>query len=178
MDGLSPSVVSLTAALAAMLVVAVLVVAGRNVGPNKTGWRHIRPSAMHWTGFALCGALALFMAYIWLFVGSSRPDSADQMRILFWLTLFFACGSALMGWSILHVRLAGIQWRGSVIAQPSRSGDVSKHDFSAITSVRKDLLGRAVISFADGQNAKLDVYAQGADQLLEALDQAGYLQLR
>lgn len=170
MDGLSPSVVSLTAALAAMLVVGVLVIAGRNVQPTKTGWRHIRPSAMHWTGFGLCGGLAFFMAYVWLFVGSSRPDGAEQMRILFWLTLFFACGSALMGWAILQVRKAGLHWRGSVIAFHGPQGGLAKYDFASVVSVRKDWLGRAEILFEDGLSANLDVYAAGAEQLLDAMD--------
>lgn len=178
MANLPLSLVSLSAALVAMLVVAVLVVAGRNAATGTHGWRQIRPSAMHWTGLLLCGGLALLMGYIWFFVGSSRPDGAQQMRILFWLTLFFAVGSALMGWAILQVRRAAVEWRGKVIAFRTPEGDRGRRPFEEVVSVRKDLLGRAVIAFVDGQNAKLDLYAQGADQLLEALDKAGRLQRR
>lgn len=169
MAALPLPLVSLSAALVAMLVVAALILVGRNAAPGTHGWRQIRPGAMHWTGLILCGGLALFMAYIWLFVGSSRPDGAQQMRILFWLTLFFAVGSVLMGWAILQIRSSGIEWRGSVIAFRDSRGSRTKYGFDEVASVRKDWLGRAVIGFADGRMTKLDLYATGADQLIEAL---------
>lgn len=178
MANLPLPLVALSAALVATLVVAALPVTGRNASPGTHGWRRIRPGAMHWTGFGLSAALALFMAYIWIFVGSTRPDGAAQMRILFWLLLFFACGSALMGWAILQIRRAGIEWRGSVIACRQPDGARHKHGFDDVASAYRDWAGRLVIRFADGTQTKLDTYATGADQLIDALDAAGCLQRR
>jgi len=170
--------VSAGAALLAMLVVGLLVATGRSTSPGTHGWRQIRPGAMHWTGFGLSAALALFMGYVWMFVGSTRPDGAAQMRILFWLILFFAGGSALMGWAILLIRRAGIEWRGSVIACRQPDGVRHKHGFDDVACVHRDWTGRLVIRFANGTQAKLDTYATGADQLIDALDTAGCLQRR
>lgn len=178
MANLPASFVSVAAALLAMLVVGLLVITGRSVAPGTHGWRQIWPSAMHWTGLILCGGLALFMGYIWLFVGSTRPDGAAQMRILFWLILFFAGGSVLMGWAILQIRQAGIEWRGTVIALRRAKGVRLKHGFEDITSVRRDWLGRVAIRFADGTGVQLDTYAAGAEELIDALDAAGCLQHR
>jgi hypothetical protein len=178
MANLPASLVSIAVVLLAMLVVGLLVVADRSVAPGTLGWRPIRPSAMHWTGFILSAGLALFMAYIWLFVGSSRPDGAQQMRILFWLILFFAGGSVLMGWATLQIRRAGIEWRGSIIALYRPKGACLKLSFDDIMSVRRDWLGRVVIRFADGTGTHLDRYAKGAEELIDALDAAGCLQHR
>ncbi len=170
--------VSVIAALLATLVVGLLVATGRSTSPGTHGWLQIRPGAMHWTGFSLSAALALFMGYIWIFVGSTRPDGAAQMRILFWLILFFAGGSILMGWAIVQIRQAGIEWRGTVIALRRPKGVRLKHGFEDITSVRRDWLGRVAIGFVGGTRVHLDTYATGADQLIEALDAAGCLQRR
>lgn len=178
MATLPASLVCVGAALLAMLVVGLLVIAGRTAALGTYGWRQIRPGAMHWTGFGLSATLALFMAYIWLFVGSSRPDGAAQMRILFWLILFFAGGSVLMGWAIHQARRAGIEWRGTIIALRGPSGVRLKYGFDVITSVRRDWMGRVILHFADGLRAPLDTYATGAAQLLDALDAAGCLQRR
>ena len=178
MANLPAPFVSVIAALLAMLVVGLLVGTDRSVAPGTHGWRHIRPGAMHWTGFGLSAALALFMGYIWIFVGSTRPDGAAQMRILFWLILFFAGGSVLMGWAILQIRRAGIEWRGSVIACRQSDGARRKHGFDDVACTHRDWLGRLVIRFADGTQTKLDTYATGADQLIDALDAAGCLQRR
>jgi hypothetical protein len=178
MANLPAPFVSVGAALLAMFVVGLLVAAGRSTSAGTHGWRQIRPGAMHWTGFGLSAALALFMGYIWLFVGSNRPDGAAQMRILFWLILFFAGGSILMGWAIVQIRQAGIEWRGTVIALRRPKGVRLKHGFEDITSVRRDWLGRVAIGFVDGTRVHLDTYATGADQLIDGLDAAGCLQRR
>ena len=132
MANLPAPFVSVIAALLAMLVVGLLVATDRSVAAGTHGWRHIRPGAMHWTGFCLSAAIALFMGYIWIFVGSTRPDGAAQMRILLWLILFFAGGSVLMGWAILQIRRAGIEWRGSVIACRQSDGARRKHGFEDV----------------------------------------------
>ena len=62
--------------------------------PDKTGWRSIKPSAMHWTGVLLGTGLVL-MNYVRVFVGSSRADAESRMNILTRLIVAFALGTIL-----------------------------------------------------------------------------------
>jgi small-conductance mechanosensitive channel len=163
-DWARPIVVGLIAAV----IVSVLAAVGGKAQPDKKGWRLVAPSAMHWTGILLGGGLVLLMGYVRLFVGSSRPDSDTQMTILTWLILAFALCTIVTGWSMVRIRRQAIRWRGTRLVYNLRREE-REVDLSTISETSNDLIGGAVVHFADGTVLRLDPYARGARELLEAL---------
>ena len=97
-------------------VVAALGAASATSQPDHRGWHVIAPSPMHWTALWLSAALSGFMTYIYLFVGSTRPDGAHQMQVLFWLIVVFGLGTIVSAVSIRLVRRSAVRWRGATIA--------------------------------------------------------------
>ena len=79
----------LVSGLVGAVVVFVLSMLATRAPEDKSGWRRIVPSPMHWTGVGLGTAMVLLMAYVRLFVGSSRADAERQMAILSWLIAAF-----------------------------------------------------------------------------------------
>jgi hypothetical protein len=164
MDWARPIIVGLVATV----LVAVLAAAGGKTALDKRGWRLIAPSAMHWTGILLGAALTLLMGYVRLFVGSTRPDADTQMTILTWLIVAFALCTILTAWSMITIRRQAIRWRGMRLVY-NRRGEERQVDLSTVSRIGHDLLGRAVLRFADGTVLRLDSYARGARELIEAL---------
>ncbi|HRK18539.1 MAG TPA: hypothetical protein PK970_06255 [Hyphomicrobiaceae bacterium] len=137
--------------------------------PDDRGWRHITPGAMHWTGTVLGAGLFFFMAYIWLFVGSTRSDGAAQMRILFWLTIAFGLGTMVSAFSIQAIRRDRVSWRGNIVRFAGAGGSV-RVDLEQVRGLRPGFLAYAV-DFQDGVRVRIDPYANGAAQLLDLINE-------
>ena len=161
---------NIVAGLAAAVILAVLAALGGKAPPDKAGWRSIKPSSMHWTGVTLGTGLVLLMAYVRLFVGSSRPDAESQMNILSCLIVAFALGTIAVALSMAAIRRQGLRWRGSRLVF-HRGGREHEADLDAVTGLRTNALGQAMLSFGDGTTLRLDPYARGAAQLIEAVEQ-------
>jgi hypothetical protein len=162
---------SLLFGLIAMFVVALLTAVGRRASQGPKGWRRIEPSALHWTALILSGALALMMAYVYLFVGSSRPDGPQQMRILFWLMLAFSVGTCIAALQIGWLQRVAVCWRGDMI-EFGPKGRRQRRSLGAVVEARNDWLGRVKLSFDDAAVLAIDPYARGAEQLLEGIEDA------
>lgn len=148
-------------------IVHMLCLLGLQSRPDYHGWRSITPGAMHWTGLGLSTALTALFAYVWLFVGSSRPDGAQQMTILFWLILVFGVGAIISGLTIRSIRKSDVRWRGRSIAFSSKAG-LEKRKIEDVADLRSTPLGMSV-RFTDGTSLVLDPYAAGAPALLDAI---------
>jgi len=153
--------------LSAAVVVA-LGLACAQARPDRRGWRHLRAGAMHWTALGLCVALTCFMSFIWLFVGSSRPDAAFQMTVLFWLIVAFGLGGVVAGVSIIAVARSAIRWRGGEIAFAAKAG-VETRALADIVAMRSTPWGSVSVAFSNGAMLRVDPYATGASQLLDAI---------
>jgi hypothetical protein len=152
---------------AAAAVVAMLVRVGTLSQPQSRGWAMVKPSAMHWTAVVLSGALTLLFAYVWLFVGSSRPDGAFQLKVLLGLLIAFGAGTIIAGLMFRTIVHRNIRWRGQVITYNGRAGAMSR-SFQDIRSAKSTMSGFA-IAFADGEILYVDPYAAGALRLMDAV---------
>ena len=171
MSGILGSVVvcGLAAGVVAMLSRVGLQARRDRPGQKFPGWRQIKPGPMHWTAALLSAALFIFMSWIWLFVGSSRPDGAQQMRILFWLIVAFGSGSIVAAASIHAISRRAVRWRGRTIAYASNGGDaVARRTFGDIAGMRTGITG-VHIQFKDGSSVVVDPYAVGGAELLESI---------
>lgn len=149
-------------------VVVLLAFLGARSKPDQRGWRSVKAGAMHWFGVILGGGLTGLFTYVWLFVGSSRADAAEQMAILFWLIVAFGLGTIIVALNI-HFSLArAIRWRGKSIAFAGKDR-VEKRTFADITDMQSRLWGGIVVRFRDGAVLRLDPYATGARQLIDAI---------
>lgn len=158
--------------LVSAIVVHLLGMLAMRDAPDVRGWRMIKPGPMYSVGIWLGAGLTAFMAYIWLFVGSSRPDGAQQMQILFWLILAFGGGTIIVIWQGLHVRRLGLRWRSDQMIWRAKGQEVSRR-FNDVTGLEKSLLGVVTISFADGTRLKVDPNASHAMALIETLGGGG-----
>lgn len=155
------------AAVAAMGT-ALLVKAARRPGTAPHGWRMLKPSAMHWTGLVLSVGLVGLMGYVYFFVGSSRPDGAQQMRILLGLLVAFGLGFLIIVAAIVAIHRQALCWRGTLI-EYGPSGNRRRIGVDSIVAARGDWLGRMRFDFEDGTTLAIDPYAQGAARLIEAV---------
>lgn len=158
--------------LVSAMVVYLLGTLAMRDAPDVRGWRILKPGPMYAVGIWLGAGLTAFMAYIWLFVGSDRPDGAQQMQILFWLILAFGGGTIIVIWQGHQVRRLGLRWRGDQILWCAGGQEVSRR-FSDVAGLEKSLLGAVTISFADGTQVKVDPNASHAMALIEVLESRG-----
>lgn len=154
--------------LLAAMAVAALGAASAKSQPGPRGWRSITPSPMHWTGLWLSAALTGFMSYIYLFVGSSRPDGAHQMKVLFWLIVAFGSGAIISAIAIRLVRRSAIRWRGEKITFAVAMGEETRR-LADVVRLEGTLIGSVMLGFRDGTTLRLDPYASGAAELIEKI---------
>jgi len=152
----------------AACVVAALGAASATSQPDRRGWRSITPSAMHWTSLWLSAALAGFMAYIYLFVGSTRSDAEHQMKVLFWLFVAFGLGAIVSAIAIRLVRRSAIRWRGEKITFAGVKGEETRQ-LADVVRLEGTAVGSVMLGFRDGATLRLDPYASGAAELIEKI---------
>lgn len=136
--------------------------------PDMRGWRHLKPGPLYWTGVVLGSGLTLFMSWIRLFVGSSRPDGETQMAILSGLILVFAAMTVITAIQLVRLKRGAIRWRGSALVYRIGAGE-RQRDLADISSLRHRPLGHAVLTFADGETLAIDPHATSAGDLLERI---------
>lgn len=154
--------------LLAAIVVALIAAMPRSAIPGRHGWRSVTPGPMHWTALWLSAALSGFMAWIYLFVGSSRPDAEFQMKVLFWLIVAFGSGTVLSAWTIRSIRHRAISWRGATVTFRGAKGMESR-DLSLVCDLQGSLFRGVSVLFGDGASFRLDPYAKGAVELIERI---------
>ncbi|MGE3246519.1 MAG: hypothetical protein AB7F96_00980 [Beijerinckiaceae bacterium] len=150
-------------------VVGILAMLGAQSRPNRKGWRAIKAGPMHWTGLGLGTALVILMSYVWLFVGSTRPDAEQQMSILFYLILAFGAGTIILGCQCWLLARRAIFWRGTTI-RFTQGGAPQVRAFDDVEALATTMWGRAIVRFRDGTELTLDPHAQGAEELIARLD--------
>ena len=128
----------------------------------------VTPAPLHWSAIILSAALFLFIGYIWLFVGSSRPDGASQMRIAFWLSVIFGAGSVVAAFQTMRIMRSVLSLRGNEIAFQKAGGQILLRCSDVIFGERR-WGGEIRFGFGDGTILDVDPYARNADRLIERL---------
>ena len=113
--------------------------------------------------------LTFLFSYIWLFAGSSRPDGAQQMRILFWLILAFSAGTLITLVQFGQARRTAMRWRGDTLVWHGKGGAEYSRKLSDAIALRKPMMGPVKIIFSDGAEARIDPYTTNADLLLKTI---------
>ena len=123
---------------------------------------------MHWTGIVLGAGLAGLMLYVWLFVGSSRPDAESQMTILFCLICAFGSVTVIVGRQTWLITKRDVRWRGQTIKFAAQPMDEARN-LNDVAAVKLTPWGAFALQFRDGTRIKLDANARGAQQLIDVV---------
>ncbi len=153
----------------ALMATSVLVSLGHNTPPDKRGWRHLKPGPMYRVAITGGSIFTGFLAYIWLFVGSSRPDGQSQMQILFWLIMAFGVGTLITLIQYRGALLMAMHWRGKTLVWNGRDGSEYCRHLSDSVGLRHAWTGWVYIVFDDGLEARIDPYTNHASALIETV---------
>ena len=149
-------------------VVVLLTLLSYQAKPNRRGWRQVKVGTMHWTGVLLGTALTGLFSYVWLFVGSTRSDAETQMTILFWLIVTFGLGTIVVGWGMYLITARALRWRGKSMVYANNGGE-EKRTFQDVVALELTFWGHVAICFNDGSVVRLDPFAVGARELIDAV---------
>jgi hypothetical protein len=153
--------------LVSALVVFALTTWGPKSAPDQRGWRSLKPGGMYVVAIGGGVLLTLFMAYNWLFVGSSRSDAESQMRILFWLIMAFGGGTLITLLQYGQARRSSMRWRGDALHWRGKGGAEHHRKLSDAVGLRKAFMGPFFIVFGDGAEARIDPYTSNALVLIQ-----------
>lgn len=169
MSFLSP----LLAGLAGAIGVALLARLGIAASPDREGWRHIRPSAMHWLALGGSAAFAALVLYIRLFVGSARRDAETQMMWANLIIAGFTVATLVSLWQIRRILRSNVHWRGTTINFTDSIGREQIKPMSEVVGMERRWSGTIVATFGDGGSLLLDQNAKGAPELLNRIIELG-----
>ena len=157
--------------LAGAIMMAIIVaIAFRTQKPAELdgeGWRVFRPAwLLHGWILALFGFAAL-MGYIYLFVGSSRPDAASQMVMLLILATASALGGLYLVWDLYR---RTFMWRGDILRVRTWGRGETLYRISEICAVfgRTDDYDYRLI-FDDGSVLELQAHMHGVREFMSRL---------
>lgn len=152
------------------LLVFTLTTWGSKSPPDQQGWRILKPGATY--SFAIGGGIlfTFFLTYIWLFVGSSRPDAESQMRILFWLIIAFGGVTLVALFQFHQARRSVICWRGETLRWVGKGGVEYSRKLNDAVRLQKTFLGPVLIVFGDGVQARIDPYTKFALMLIQIME--------
>lgn len=136
------------------------------------GWRALRPGAGHWFAAFFSAGLSTLVAWVYLFVGSSRSDAAFQMRIAFLLSLAFGLGAIYSAWRIYLIKRENVRWRGTKVVRRGKGGQDETVANGRAFGWRRTFSGWYVLGFSNGSMLYVDPYTKGADSIMVALGSA------
>ena len=105
---------------------------------HPAGWAVIRPGQMHWIGLVGAGAIVSLMAYVGLFIGSSRADAVFQMRMPWLLVAAFSAGGGVCLWQMRQIVRTDARWRGTRLRwQPVGGGPRLARDLAEVAGMHR-----------------------------------------
>jgi MFS family permease len=155
--------------LVSALVVFALTTWASKSPPDQQGWRNLKPGGTYIFAIGLGTLFTIGMAYVWLFVGSSRPDGESQMRILFWLIVAFGLGTLITLFQYGQARRTAMRWRGDTLCWRSKGGVEHTRKLIEAVALRRAFMGPIYIVFGDGVEARVDPYANNAMMLIQKM---------
>ncbi len=153
--------------LVSTLVVFAVSTWGRKSPPEQRGWTNLQPGAPFQLAVFGGTLFTLWLAYTWLFTGSSWTDAERQMHILFWLIVALGSGTLITTIQFGQARRAATRWRGETLCWHGDNGVEYRRRLSEAVGLRKEFMGPAFIVFGGGVEARIDPYASTAMMLVQ-----------
>lgn len=154
----------LVGAIALAIIVSIAFHTQKHARINAEGWHVLRPDWLL-NGVTLVSVgLTIFICYVWLFVGSSRPDAASQMVICRVLAIAFGLATLYIVW-FCHWRI--FLWRDDTLRVRTLLGGETRYRISDIRLVvGNEEIGEYRIKFSDGSRLRLPTHLHGARELM------------
>jgi hypothetical protein len=162
----SPIFSGLVGAIAAAVLGYLTIRSHAHAVKDEDGWKSLRPSFM--VHFAFFGSFAFssLMAWIYLFVGSSRPDAARQELLMLLLGGAFGAGAL---WTLWSYYLMTVRWKGSKL-QFGRFGRIQEKRVQEIATKRYVAWrSEYSVEFDDGARLIFSPYQKGGLELARKL---------
>lgn len=151
---------------AVMTVQAILFRLQRRNAPMQDGWRYLAPGPMVWTGLVLGFGLTGLFSYVYLFVGSARPDAEFQMKMLLILTVSFNLLTVLIAYSTV---VEEVRWSETGIERRTLLFSRRAMTWPQLAAVGIEMSGYWWIRSYEGPKIRFSPYSNGFDQLVRKI---------
>ena len=156
----------LVIAAAVMTVQALLGRLQRRNASIRDGWRYLTPGPMVWTGLVLGIALTGLLSYVYLFVGSARPDAEFQMKVLLGLTVSFNLVTILIAYSTV---VEEVRWNETEIQRRTWLFSRRAMTWPQLAAFSIEMSGYWWIRSYHGPKIRFSPYSNGFDQLVRKI---------
>ena len=156
----------LVIAAAVMTVQALLCRLQRRNASIRDGWRYLTPGPMVWTGLVLGIALTGLLSYVYLFVGSARPDAEFQMKVLLGLTVSFNLVTILIAYSTV---VEEVRWNETEIQRRTWLFSRRAMTWPQLAAFSIEMSGYWWIRSYHGPKIRFSPYSNGFDQLVRKI---------
>ena len=156
----------LVIAAAVMTVQALLCRLQRRNASIRDGWRYLTPGPMVWTGLVLSIGLTGLLSYVYLFVGSARPDAEFQMKVLLGLTVSFNLVTILIAYSTV---VEEVRWNETEIQRRTWLFSRRAMTWPQLAAFSIEMSGYWWIRFYHGPKIRFSPYSNGFDQLVRKI---------
>ena len=134
---------------------------------DSSGWYWLRPGFIHYFTLIGCAAFAGFMWWVYLFIGSARPDAATQEVAMLLLAVAMTAGAAYVWFACFLRRYA---WAEDTF-KVHLFNCVKTFDFSKLADINFKHNGQTVVlSFSDGKRISFSADMHGAGDLADHID--------
>lgn len=121
---------------------------------------------MHWKASIGLIAFSLVIFWIWLFVGSDKPDAEQEMQMAYWMAVAFALGGSYLAHYITVLKMQNTRWLDREILRNDRKGNVCSYSMADFVSFKRNWKSEIDVCFSDGQVLSVDPYTKNADMFL------------
>ena len=156
----------LVIAAAVMTVQALLCRLQRRNASIRDGWRYLTPGPMVWTGLVLSIGLTGLLSYVYLFVGSARPDAEFQMKVLLGLTVSFNLVTILIAYSTV---VEEVRWNETEIQRRTWLFSRRAMTWPQLAAFSIEMSGYWWIRSYHGPKIRFSPYSNGFDQLVRKI---------
>jgi hypothetical protein len=156
----------LVIAAAVMTVQALLCRLQRRNASIRDGWRYLTPGPMVWTGLVLSIGLTGLLSYVYLFVGSARPDAEFQMKMLLGLTVSFNLVTILIAYSTV---VEEVRWNETEIQRRTWLFSRRAMTWPQLAAFSIEMSGYWWIRSYHGPKIRFSPYSNGFDQLVRKI---------
>jgi len=132
----------------------------------RDGWRYLTPGPMVWTGLVLGIALTGLLSYVYLFVGSARPDAEFQMKVLLGLTVSFNLVTILIAYSTV---VEEVRWNETEIQRRTWLFSRRAMTWPQLAAFSIEMSGYWWIRSYHGPKIRFSPYSNGFDQLVRKI---------
>jgi hypothetical protein len=135
----------------------------RATASTRNGWFYLTPGPMVWIAAVLGVTATGFFTYIYLFVGSIRPDAENQMQVLFVLTVSFNLLTVVAAYFVVAEE---VRWNATKLQRRTMFFRWRSMSWYELAEFGVEPTGYYWVSGYDRMRIRFSPYQNGFDQLM------------